>query len=109
MLPSGDELVALLGAESSDPNVVAALKAFAIRWPPELDEPAGASDQNWYVWRPSSANGFEFGFQDEAHLLAHDPAQWGNSPLVLDSVSFYGEHPGRAPLRGAVPVRDPGR
>jgi hypothetical protein len=102
-MKTGDELVALLGAESDDPRVVDALSAFAIRWPPQLDEPEDPDDPDWYVWRPSSANGFEFGFQDEAHLRALDPGKRGASPLVLTSLAFYGEHEGVKPYRGDLP------
>jgi hypothetical protein len=100
---TGDELVGLLGAESDDPRVVDALKAFAIRWPPELEESDDPDDPDWYVWRPSSANGFEFGFGDEAYLRALDPNLRGSSPLVLNSVCFYGHHEGVRPHAGDFP------
>ncbi|HLK41598.1 MAG TPA: hypothetical protein VKU41_32845 [Polyangiaceae bacterium] len=99
----GDDLVGLLGAPADDPRVVDALQSFAIRWPPQLQEPVNPDDPNYYVWRPSSANGFEFGFQDQAHLCGLDPSLRGKSPLVLSSVCFYGEHEGVRPFAGDFP------
>src|SRR5262249_29004361 len=98
-----DELVALLGKPSEDDDIVDALKQFAIRWPPELDPADDDEEPDWYVWRPSSAMGFEFGFQDEAHLNALAVELRGKSPLVLSSVAFYGEHEGVRPFPGVLP------
>jgi hypothetical protein len=100
---TGDDLVGLLGAVSNDSAVVRALQAFAIRWPPELEASEDPEDSDWRVWRPSSANGFEFGFQDEAHLRARTPNLRGASPLVLTSVCFYGVHEGVRPYAHAFP------
>src|SRR5262249_60720121 len=47
--------------------------------------------------------GFEFGFQDEAHLNALAVELRGKSPLVLSSVAFYGEHEGVRPFPGVLP------
>lgn len=100
---SGDQLITLLGSEADDPAVVSALTAFAIRWPPELEEMDDSGERDWYVWRPSSPNGFEFGFQDEAHLRALAPHLRGSSPLVLSSICFYGVHDGVRPYTGTLP------
>jgi hypothetical protein len=102
-MTTGDDRVRLLGATSDDPRVVDALKALAIRWPPLLEEPEDPDDPDWYVWRPSSANGFEFGFQDEAHLRALDLKLRGAAPLVLSSTCFYGEHDGVRPYANGFP------
>lgn len=100
---TGDDLVGLLGTASDDPAVVLALSAFAVRWPPALEEPEDPDDPDWYVWRPSSANGFEFGFQDEAHLRALPMNRRGASPLVVTSVCFYGVHDGVRPYAHDFP------
>jgi hypothetical protein len=102
-MKTGDELIALLGAKADDPQVLEALRDFAIRWPPELDETDPPEDQDWHCWRPSSANGFEFGFQDEAFLRALEPKQRGKGPLILSSVCFYGDHEGVKPFSGVMP------
>jgi hypothetical protein len=100
---TGDELVGLLGAASDDPRVVDALREFAIRWPPRLEEHEPPDEPDWYVWRPGSAKGFEFGFLDEAYLRARDPSKRGASRLVLNSVCFYGQHDGVRPYAGELP------
>ncbi len=106
-MANGNEIIALLGKAANDPEVLDLLKHFAVRWPPELevidedDELEGESD--WYVWRPSSRMGIEFGFQDEAHLKALAVDLRGRSPLVLSSVTFYGQHEGVRPYQGVLP------
>ena len=106
-MKNGNEIVALLGKASDDPEVLELLKQFAVRWPPELevdDEDDELDEEpDWYVWRPSSPMGFEFGFQDEAHLKALPVEFRGLSPLVLSSVTFYGEHEGVLPYQGELP------
>lgn len=101
---SGNELVALLGKPADDPEVVGALADYAVRWPPVLDPPdPDDDDPDWYVFRPSSARGLEFGFQDEAHLRARDPAERGQGPLVLSQLYFYGQHEGVQPFQEELP------
>ncbi len=107
---TGDDILALLGRPSDDPDVLNALDAFGIRWAPELeldDEQDGDDEDNepdWYVWRPSSANGIEFGFQDRAHFEAASIGERGeDGPLILTSVAFYGEHDGVQPFSGRLP------
>jgi hypothetical protein len=104
-MKTGSELIALLGKEATDPEVVEALADLEILWPPELEEPEDDPDEepDWYVWRPSSKNGFEFGFQDEAHLRARDTDLRGKGPLILSQVYFYGEHEGVHPFAGELP------
>jgi hypothetical protein len=101
----GDALVSLLGKASDHPDVVQALSDFNIRWTPELEEAApGLEDEReWFVWRPSSKLGLEFGFQDEADLRALPTHERGTGPLILSQVCFYGEHDGMAPFAGQLP------
>ena len=105
-MKNGDEIVALLGKESEDPEIIDVLKQFAIRWPPELElidaDVEIEEEPDWYVWRPSSPRGIEFGFQDEAHLKSLPEDLRGKSPLVLSFVTFYGEHEGVQPFQGAA-------
>lgn len=104
VMKTGKDSVALLGKPADDVEVKEALRQFNVRLPPELDEPEGEDEEpDWYVWRPASPLGFEFGFQDEAHLRALDPALRGQSPLVLSQVYFYGQHEGVRPYQGELP------
>jgi hypothetical protein len=104
-MKTGSELIAFLGKPADDPEVVEVLAELEILWSPELDESEEGSDEepDWYVWRPSSKNGFEFGFQDQAHLKAEAPEKRGQGPLVLSQVYFYGEHQGVDPFTGELP------
>jgi hypothetical protein len=104
-MKTGTELIGLLGKPADDPEVVEALAELEILWPPELDEPGDDPDEepDWYVWRPSSKHGFEFGFQDQAHLEAADPDARGKRALVLSQVYFYGQHEGVHPFAGEFP------
>lgn len=104
-MTEGDQLAHLLGRTADDPDVLDALKRFDIRWPPVLDpvDPESEAEPDWYVWRPSSRRGFEFGFQDQAHLYALPVDQRGTGPLVLSHVIFYGEHEGVLPYEGELP------
>lgn len=67
-MKTGNDLLALLGRPSDDGDVVDALAEYGVRWPPELELPDASDDDDeanepdWYVWRPSSARGIEFGF-----------------------------------------------
>lgn len=102
---TGDQLIALLGKPADDPEVQEALREYQIRWAPEREEPDDdeAAEPSWYVFRPSSAMGFEFTFQDAAHLRAADPAERGEGPLILSQVCFYGKHEGVKPYGGELP------
>jgi hypothetical protein len=101
----GDALVRLLGRDSDDPDVLQAMEDFNIRWAPELDEPEdGLEDEReWFVWRPSSKLGFEFGFQDAADLRAAPEDERGTGALILTQVCFYGEHDGVRSYAGKLP------
>jgi len=105
---TGQDLVDLLGRASDDADVVDALAEYGVRWPPVLDLPEDGTDDeedepDWYVWRPSSARGIEFGFQDRAHFEADDPSLRGEGDLLLTSIAFFGQHQDVDPFAGRLP------
>jgi hypothetical protein len=93
-----EDLLNLLGQPAIDNRVLAALARFDISSRPALEE----DEEDWVDWL-LSRHGIEFGFLDEAVLLARRPSLRGKSPLVLAQLYFYIQHPGVPPYQGDLP------
>jgi hypothetical protein len=101
---STDKLLSLLGRVASDVEVQAALANVDVRAQPEIAPPENPNDEPvWFDWLLSSPHGVEFGFVDEAYLLAHAPNLRGRGRLALSQLYFYGDHSGVSPYRGDLP------
>lgn len=98
--PVGPTLVELLGRPLDDPAVQGALALWAHGMQPELDaeDPDALAD-----WVTVNERGLEFGFEDQANLLAMDPALRRDGPLILSQVCFFGETPRTQPFGGLLP------
>lgn len=87
-VPTGDSFLGLLGLAVDDPRVAASLAQFAHGMQPELDptDPSKLVD-----WVRVNEIGLEYGFEDEAYVLAYDPDRRRNGPLICTQLYFYNE------------------
>jgi hypothetical protein len=96
-----ERVLSFLGQPSDDSRVVRMLQSFGLdKYRPALDpdDPEALTD-----WFPVKEQGIEFGFKDEAYLLALDPALRRKGRLVFYEVILYGEHPLMARFAGPLP------
>jgi hypothetical protein len=101
-----EELVELLGRRQTDPAVEAALVHFAVRNRPEVrvdEDDADGPVVDTQSWVKNSKAGIEFGFNDEAAWLGRDETEFGEWPMLLTQVYFYGHHEGVHPYAGSLP------
>ncbi len=101
-LPSGDDIRALLGLRATNPLVQQALEQLAHGMRPELDP---EDEEALTDWVTVNEIGLEFGFQDEAWVLALDPDLRRHGDLLLTQLYFYGETPRTRAFPGALPFR----
>ena len=96
-----EEILMLLGRQSSDAAVVGMLRAHgAHKYLPALNEDAQQTMTDWF---PAQDLGIEFGFEDEAYLRGEDILLRRTGPLLFFEVIFYGQHAGMAPYQGELP------
>jgi hypothetical protein len=99
-----DDLLSLLGLPATQPEIMLALAEFGITASPSLPD-VPPDEQAWFDWLINGRRGIEFGFQDQADLLAQDPQLRGKGPLLLTQICFYCQHPGIEPYDGPLPFR----
>ena len=101
-----EELVALLGRRQADPAVEAALVHFAVRRRPEVrvdEDDADGPVVETQCWVKNSKAGIEFGFDDEAAWLGRDETEFGELPMLLTQLYFYGQREGVHPYADSLP------
>lgn len=101
-----EELVALLGRRHTDAAVEAALVQHAVRNRPEVrvdEDDADGPVVETQAWVKNSKQGIEFGFDDEAAWLGLDETEFGERPMVLTQLYFYGNREGVRPYAGRMP------
>jgi hypothetical protein len=100
-----DILLSLLGQPAASVDVITAMAEYGIHDTPSLTEPDSPHDETgWYDWLTAGALGVEFGFADQAYLMAHDPALRGQGPLILAQLYFYLRQAGVNPYQGPLPL-----
>lgn len=91
------ELIKLLGRNSLDGVVDAALKKFGMLRNPQVridNEDADGPVVEVQDWVINSQSGIEFGFEDEASFCGDDPVEYGIGSMMLTQIYLYGEHEG---------------
>lgn len=97
---NGEQLPGLLGLRLAAPEVQDALARLARGVQPELDPEADEALVDWVL---VNEIGLEFGFEDEAYVLALDPELRGEGPLLLTQLYFYGDTPDTRRFPGVLP------
>jgi len=101
-----EELLSLLGARNTDSAVESALVYCRVRNRPEVkidEDDADGPVVETQSWVKNSRAGIEFGFDDEAAWRGLDETQFGQGPMVLTEIYFYGTHEGVRPYEEALP------
>jgi hypothetical protein len=97
---TGQELLSLLGMASISPPVQTSLTQLARGMQPELDPEDEASLVDWVT---VNEIGLEFGFEDEAYVLALEVDKRRQGRLLLTELYFYGDTPKTMPFPYPLP------
>lgn len=97
---TGDALLGLLGLAATSVRVQASLAQLARGMQPELDPDDEDSLVDWVM---VNEIGLEYGFEDEAYVLALDADERRHGRLLLTQLYFYGDTPETMPYPYALP------